>query len=191
MTTERIRRALAELAEAATAMEAQSGAVLAMARRYAATLRAGGTLWFAGNGGSAATAQHLATEYSVRYQKDRPPLRAVALTTDGSALTAIGNDLGFERIFARQVEALARPGDLVILHSTSGRSPDLLHAASAARKVGAGVVAMLGGSDGGGPLARMVDQALVVPAVTTSRIQELQLAIEHLIVELVEEELGL
>jgi D-sedoheptulose 7-phosphate isomerase len=186
---DRVRQGLAELAAAATATQPLADAVAAMAGRYATTLAAGGTLFFAGNGGSAAHAQHLATEYLVRYRRDRRPLRAVALTTDGSALTAIGNDLGPELIFARQVEALAGPRDLVILHSTSGRSPNLIRAVEAARRVGAAAVAMLGGD--GGELAGLVDQALIVPAEPASRIQEIHLAIEHLIVELVEEELGL
>ena len=103
-----------------------------MAARYAGVLRSGGTLFFCGNGGSAADAQHLAAEYVVRYAANRRPLAAVALTTDSSILTAAGNDLGFEQIFARQVEALCRPADLLILHSTSGQSPNLLAAARAA-----------------------------------------------------------
>src|SRR5207245_2673546 len=109
----------------------QAGAVAAIADRYAATLRAGGTLFFAGNGGSAADAQHLATEYVVRYQAQRSPLRAVALTTDTSLLTACANDLGFDEVFARQIEALARPGDVLSLHSTSGESPNVIRAAQA------------------------------------------------------------
>ena len=189
MSAERVCRGLQELASAALGLAGQAEAVVAMAARYAATLRGGGTLFFAGNGGSAAHAQHLATEYLVRYRRTRRALRAVALTTDGSALTAIGNDLGAEEIFARQIEALAGPGDLVILHSTSGRSVNLIRAVEAAREVGASVVAMLGGD--GGSLAALVDQAVIVPAEPASRIQELHLAIEHLIVELVEEELGL
>ncbi len=189
MSVDRVRGSLQELARSAAAVERQAEAIVAMAARYAATLRGGGTLFFAGNGGSAAHAQHLATEYVVRYRKDRRPLRAVALTTDGSALTAAGNDLGYEAVFARQIEALAGPGDLLILLSTSGRSPNLLRAVEAARAVGVPVVAMLGGD--GGALAGLVDQALVVPAEAPSRIQELHLAIDHLIVELVEEELEL
>lgn len=189
MSADRVRRGLQELAQAAAALERQAAAIVAMASRYAATLERGGTLFFAGNGGSAATAQHLATEYVVRYRRDRRPLRAVALTSDGSALTAIGNDLGFEQVIARQVEALAGPEDLLILHSTSGRSPNLIRGVEAARRVGVPVVAMLGGD--GGALAELVDVAVIVPAEPASRIQELHLAIEHLIVELVEEELGL
>jgi D-sedoheptulose 7-phosphate isomerase len=155
-----------------------------VASRYAGVLRAGGTLYFCGNGGSAADAQHLATEYVVRYAAVRRPLAAVALSTDSSILTAAGNDLGFEQIFARQVEALCRPGDLLVLHSTSGRSPNLIEAARAARARGTGTVAFLG--RGGGPLAGEVDEAVVVPSDETSQIQVMHLALEHLIVELVE-----
>ena len=109
-----------------------------MAARYTAVLKGGGTLFFCGNGGSAADAQHLAAEYLVRYSKTRRPLAAVALTTDTSILTAAANDLGFEQIFARQVEALCRAGDLLVLHSTSGKSPNILAAARAAERAAAG-----------------------------------------------------
>src|SRR5437667_6106392 len=102
-----------------------------LAGRYIETLQGGGTLFFAGNGGSAADAQHLATEYVVRYSRDRRAYPAVALTTDTSILTAAANDLGFEQVFARQIAALARRGDLLIVHSTSGTSPNVLRAAEA------------------------------------------------------------
>jgi D-sedoheptulose 7-phosphate isomerase len=165
-----------------------SDQVAAAAGRYADTLRAGGTLFFCGNGGSAADAQHVATEYMVRYSAARRPLAAVALTTDSSLLTAAGNDLGFEQVFARQVEALCGPGDLLVLHSTSGRSPNLLAAARAARARGTASVAFLGRD--GGPLAALVDEAIVVPSEDTGRIQIMHLALEHLVVELVETALG-
>ncbi|MBX3147090.1 MAG: SIS domain-containing protein [Gemmatimonadales bacterium] len=178
---------LRDLAALARLLSTQADRIERLARRYADTLRRGGTIFFAGNGGSAADAQHVATEYVVRFKQDRRALRAVALTTDTSLLTAAGNDLGFERVFARQVEALARPGDLLVLHSTSGRSANLLAAAVAAREIGAQTVALLGRD--GGSLATAVDEALIVPSEETSRIQELHLAIEHLIVEWVEQEL--
>ena len=117
-------------------------------------------------------------------RRHRRPLAAVALTTDTSLLTAAGNDLGFEQIFARQVEALCRPGDLLVLHSTSGRSPNLVAAARAARTLGTPTVAFLGRD--GGTLMGEVDEALVVPADDTGQIQLLHLALEHLVVELVE-----
>ncbi len=157
------------------------------ARRYAETLRTGGTLVFCGNGGSAADAQHLATEYVVRYSATRRPFAAVALTTDSSLLTAAANDLGFERVFARQVEALCRPRDLLVLHSTSGESPNLLAATRAARERSVATVAFLG--RGGGALAPLVDEAIVVPSDDSGRIQVIHLTLEHLIVELVEAEL--
>jgi D-sedoheptulose 7-phosphate isomerase len=179
-------RTLARLAEATAAQAAEAAAI---ARRYVGTLRGGGTIYFAGNGGSAADAQHLATEYVVRYAKNRKALAALALTTDTSLLLAAGNDLGFDQVFARQVEAHCRSGDLLVLHSTSGSSPNLLRAAEAARAKGVQVVAFLG--RGGGALAGIVDQAFIVAADETSHIQEIHLAVEHLLVEIVERELGL
>jgi D-sedoheptulose 7-phosphate isomerase len=162
----------------------QAGEIAALAERYERTLRGGGTLFFAGNGGSAADAQHIATEYVVRYQTNRPAMRAVALTTDTSLLTACANDMGFDEVFARQVEALAEPGDLVVLHSTSGESPNLVRAAQSAKSRGVAVVALLGKR--GGQLKELVDAALVVPSDDTAHIQELQLAIEHVICDIVE-----
>jgi len=184
----RIRESLDGLATLAGRVAAeQADAIAAIADRYEATLRGGGTLFFAGNGGSAADAQHVATEYVVRYQTKRPAMRAVALTTDTSLLTACANDMGFDEVFARQVEALAEPGDLLVLHSTSGESPNVIRAAQAAKAQGVGVVALLGRS--GGQLKDIADLVLVVPATETARIQELHLAIEHVICDLVEDRL--
>lgn len=188
MTDHHIAAGLDSLADAATRARKLAPQVAAIAARYASTLRAGRTIFFAGNGGSAADAQHLATEYVVRYAADRRPLAAVALTTDTSLLTAAANDLGFEQVFARQIEALGRAGDLLVLHTTSGRSPNLLAAARAARAGGLGTVAFLGR---GGALAELVDEAVHVEAATSGEVQVLQLALEHLIVEVVERELGL
>jgi len=148
------------------------------------TVRAGGTLFFCGNGGSAADAQHLATEYVVRYMRDRRAYPAIALTTDTSLLTAAGNDFGFEEIFARQVQALAKRGDLLVIHSTSGNSPNVLRAAEAARAQGVRVLAFSAGS--GGKLRALADHAVVVPTTRTDRAQELHMCIEHLICEFVE-----
>jgi D-sedoheptulose 7-phosphate isomerase len=187
MSASRVSAGLSELADLLLASRELSPHIATLAVRYAGVLRAGRTLFFCGNGGSAADAQHLATEYVVRYSRARPGFAAIALTTDSSILTAAGNDLGFEQIFARQVEALARPGDLLVLHSTSGRSPNLLAAARAARAGSVGTAAFLG--RGGGPLATEVDDAVVVASDDTSRIQLLHLALEHVIVELVEAEL--
>ena len=182
---DRVRAGLESLAALAARVAAeQADAVAAIADRYEEVLRSGGTLFFAGNGGSAADAQHLATEYVVRYQTNRPALRAVALTTDTSLLTACANDLGFEEVFARQVEALARPGDLLSLHSTSGESPNVIRAAQAAKARGVPVVAFLG--KGGGQLKELADVVFVVPSDDTARIQELHLTVEHLICDIVE-----
>lgn len=148
------------------------------------TLERGGTLFFCGNGGSAADAQHLAAEYVVRFKRARGPLRALALTTDTSVLTAGANDFGFEDVFARQVEALGREGDLLFLHSTSGESENLFRAAAAARGARMHTVALL--ARGGGRLRQEVDLALVIPTETVARAQELHLAIGHIICERVD-----
>jgi D-sedoheptulose 7-phosphate isomerase len=183
-----IKAGLEALARSVLDSVVLSERVAVVAGRYAETLRAGGTIFFCGNGGSAADAQHIAAEYVVRYSASRRPLAALALTTDSSVLTAAANDLGFERVFARQVEALCRPEDLLVLHSTSGESPNLLAAARAARERSVRTVGFLG--RGGGALAGQVDEAIVVPSDDTGRIQVIHLALEHLIVELVEEELA-
>ena len=151
------------------------------------TVKAGGTLFFCGNGGSAADAQHVATEYVVRYTRNRRAYPAVALTTDTSLLTAAGNDLGFDQVFARQVEALAGPGDLLVIHSTSGNSPNVLRAAEAARAAGAKVLAF--SARDGGALRALADHAVVIPTDRTDRAQELHLCLEHIICDIVEKTL--
>lgn len=149
------------------------------------TLAAGRTVFFAGNGGSAAHAQHVATEYVVRYRPvERKAAAALALSTDSSLITAAANDLGFEQIFARQIEAHGRKGDLLVLVSTSGKSPDLLAAARAAKAAGMGVVGLL--AAGGGPLKALVDLAVVVPTDDAALAQEIQLAIDHYVCSRVE-----
>lgn len=177
---------LTALAELATRVaHDMSGEVADVAAVAAEAVLAGRKLMFCGNGGSAADAQHLATEYVVRFEDERAALPALALTTDTSLLTAGANDFGFDRVFARQVEALGESGDVLFLHSTSGNSPNLLRAAEAARERGVTTVAML--ARGGGDLAGMVDHAVVLPTTVGARAQELQLAIGHVICELVEE----
>jgi len=151
--------------------------IAAMARRMADVLRRGGKILFCGNGGSAADAQHLAAEFVNRFQRDRRALAALALTTDTSVLTSIGNDSGFDRIFSRQVEALARRGDLLVAISTSGNSPNVLRAVEAARDLGVETVGLCGGS--GGALAAAADEAFVVPSEATPRIQETHMAVGH------------
>jgi D-sedoheptulose 7-phosphate isomerase len=180
--------ALRDLAAAASrTADALAADIARAATMVRDTVRAGGTLFFCGNGGSAADAQHLAAEYVVRYQRARRACAAVALTTDTSILTATGNDMGFEYAFARQVEALARRGDLLVIHSTSGRSPNVLEAARAARAKGVMVLAFTAGD--GGALRALADHAVVVPVSRTDRAQELHLCIEHAICELVEHDL--
>ena len=183
--SDHIAKQLKALSDLALGMAAQSATIQLIAERYVQTLKQGGTLFFAGNGGSAADAQHLATEYVVRYDAERRPFAALALTTDSSVITAAGNDIGFSEVFARQIRALGRPGDLLVLHSTSGKSENLVRAAEAARQRQVGTVGFLG--KGGGKLGPAVDHALVVPSNVTSHIQEIHLAVQHVIVELVEQ----
>jgi D-sedoheptulose 7-phosphate isomerase len=179
---------LRELAALATRVADQLGPDLDRALEMVRdTVSRGGTLYFCGNGGSAADAQHIATEYVVRYMRNRRAYPAVALTTDTSLLTAAANDFGFDRIFARQVEALARPGDLLIIHSTSGNSPNVLEAAKAARAKQVRVLAF--SARDGGPLKQLADHSVIIPTARTDRAQELHLCIEHLICELVEQAL--
>ena len=133
------------------------------------SVRGGGKLMFFGNGGSAGDAQHLATELTIRYKADRAAIAAIALTTDTSALTAAGNDLGFDKVFARQIEALGRPGDVAIAISTSGKSPNVIAALRLAKAMKLATAAF-GGKEGG-DMAGLADHLLVVPSATTARIQ--------------------
>ena len=185
MITTHARTRLHELAATATmAAEQCMPDIERAAHLVRETVRRGGTLLFCGNGGSAADAQHMATEYVVRYMKNRRALAAIALTTDTSLLTAVGNDLGFERVFSRQVEALGKAGDLLVIHSTSGNSPNCVLAAEAARAKGIPVVTF--SSRDGGKLKALSNVSIVVPTDRTDRAQEIHLCIEHLICELVE-----
>jgi len=154
------------------------------AQRLAGTLRGGGTVLFCGNGGSAADAQHLATELVGRMSNDREPLRGVALTTDTSALTAIANDYGFEEVFARQVRGIARPGDALVALSTSGRSQNVVRAARTAKAMGLTVIALTGPQQG--PLEEEADVVIRAPGATSAEIQQGHIALGHLICELVE-----
>jgi D-sedoheptulose 7-phosphate isomerase len=149
--------------------------------RLIAAYRDGGRLFTFGNGGSAADAQHLAAELVGRYQRDRRPLPALALTVDPSVVTCIGNDYGYEEVFARQVRAFAGPGDMVIGFTTSGRSLNVVAGLAAARKVGAMTVLFTGGDVG--PAADHADHVLAVPSPTTARIQEMHLLLLHLLSE--------
>ena len=184
-----ITQRLRDLAATATVAADQLGAdVERAATLMRDVLRHGGTLFFCGNGGSAADAQHMATEYVVRYMKNRRALPAIALTTDTSLITATGNDLGFDEIFSRQVDALVTARDLLVIHSTSGNSPNVVKAAQAARRKGAKVLAF--SSRDGGALRAIADHSIIVPTDRTDRAQEIHLCIEHAICELIEAELA-
>jgi D-sedoheptulose 7-phosphate isomerase len=168
-------RSLSELAGRVADRAGELDPIVAAMRRCITT---GATLFFAGNGGSAADAQHLAAEYVVRYQRGpQRALRAIALTTDTSALTAAANDFGYDQVFARQLEALGRAGDVLVLHSTSGSSANCLAAVAMARQIGVTSIALTGG--GGGELAQTADLAFVVPDDRVNLIQEIHLAIQH------------
>ena len=167
---------------------ALAGAFADLVATCAKAIRGGGKLLFFGNGGSAADAQHLATELTIRYVTDRAAIAAIALTTDTSALTAAGNDLGFERIFARQIEALGRPGDIAIAISTSGRSPNIIAALKQAKAMQL-ITAALGGK-GGGALVGLADHLLVVPSDVTARIQEMHITLGQMLCGALEIELG-
>jgi D-sedoheptulose 7-phosphate isomerase len=182
--SERLRELAAVAESSATTLPDAVARGAVMVRE---TVRRGGTLFFCGNGGSAADAQHIATEYVVRYMKTRRPLRAVALTTDTSLLTAAANDLGFAEVFARQVAALASPSDLLVIHSTSGDSPNVVRAAEVAKEAGIAVLALTAGT--GGRLRDVATHTIVVPTDRTDRAQEIHLCLEHLICELVEDDL--
>ncbi len=181
-----VRRHLQNLARSA---ESAADLVGDQAARYAElvreTLLGGGKLMYAGNGGSAAAAEHVATEYVVRLRRKRRALPAIALTASTSTMSAAANDFGYDRVFARLVEAHARAGDLLVLHSTSGNSPNLLEAVEVASRMGVKTVALLDRK--GGRLAPLVDLAIRVPADGSANVQELQLAIEHAVADLVDE----
>ena len=155
----------------------------------AESLEQGGKLLLFGNGGSAADAQHIATELTVRFVKDRAPLAALALTTDTSALTAIGNDFGFDHLFARQIEALGQPGDIAIGISTSGNSPNVLRGLEAARAKKLVTVGLSGRN--GGKMSKYCDILLIVPSDDTARIQEMHITLGHMLCGALEQKLGL
>ncbi len=153
------------------------------------SLQAGGKLMFCGNGGSAADSQHLAAEFTGRFIKDRPPVAAIALSTDTSALTCIANDYSFEAIFSRQVQAIGKPGDCLIAISTSGNSGNVLAAVAAAKALGITCIGLLGRD--GGKLKPQCDVSIVVPSQVTARIQEAHILIGHSLCGAVEQQLGL
>ena len=166
------------------------GKVAEAARRMAVAVARGGKILLAGNGGSAADAQHWAAEFVNRFLMDRPPLPAIALTTDSSVLTSIGNDFGYDLVFTKQVQALGRPGDVFVGISTSGNSANVLRGMEAAGLIGMQRAALTGGVRcPGGSLAPLCDIVLNVPSDATPHIQETHLFIEHLLCELVERQM--
>ncbi|MGD8495816.1 MAG: SIS domain-containing protein [Gemmatimonadales bacterium] len=175
---ERLRRLAAAASNAADRLSADAGAYAELA---IAALEADGRLLFLGNGGSAATAEHMATEYVVRFRRERRPLPAMALTAGSPLLTAAANDFGYDQVFVRSLRAFGRSGDLLIVHSTSGRSPNCLAAVRAAHELGVRTVALTGAD--GGDLAALADLAIRVPAEETATIQEIHLAIEHAVAD--------
>jgi D-sedoheptulose 7-phosphate isomerase len=186
VTIERIQQIARESIEAKRAFfDSQAGAVARAAQLLVASVRSGGKVLVFGNGGSAADAQHIAAELVNRLNYDRPPIGAIALTTDTSILTSVGNDSTFDDLFARQLRALGRAGDVAIAISTSGNSPNVLRAVEAAHALGIKTIGLTG--RGGGKLAPIVDLALVVETQSTQRIQETHITIGHILCELVED----
>ena len=186
MNTDDIRRLVADsVALKQRFFGGNASLLLEVGGRIAASLQAGGRVLAFGNGGSAADAQHLAAELVVRFMRDRIALAALALTTDPSIVTAIGNDLGFEAIFRRQVEAHGRPGDVAIGISTSGQSPNVVEALRVARERGLVTVGLTG--RGGGKVAPLVDHLIDVPHHDTARIQEVHAMVVHVLCQIVEE----
>jgi D-sedoheptulose 7-phosphate isomerase len=165
--------------------EANAGLLVAAGLRMGECLRGGGRVLAFGNGGSAADAQHLAGELVGRFRRDRAALSAIALTTDSSVVTAIGNDMGYESVFRRQVEAHGRPGDIAVGITTSGRSPNVVQALQRARERGLVTMGLTGG--GGGQLAGAVDYLIDVPHAETARIQEVHVMVVHVLCQIVEE----
>lgn len=182
---DRVREIFQESLDLMTATYARDRATIArIAELIAGAAIRGRTVFWAGNGGSAAEAQHLATEFVVRFVKNRRALPSIALHTDSSVVTAAANDFGFDRIFARQLEALGRRGDVLVALTTSGRSPNVIAAVEAARRRGMRVVGLTGAR--GAAFARRCDLALVVPSDETARVQEIHMLVGHVCCDLAE-----
>ena len=159
--------------------------LIGASEKTAQSLRSGHKLLVAGNGGSAADAQHIVAEFVSRLVKDRPAMRAIALTTDTSILTGVGNDYGYERVFSRQIEALGQPGDVFLAISTSGNSPNIIRALELARSTEMATIGLTG--QGGGKMVELCDYCLRMPSPVTAKIQEAHLALEHIFCMLVEQ----
>lgn len=179
------KRTLEEHAELVSRIVSLTPAIDGAGQAILGCLQQGGSVFFCGNGGSAADCQHLAAEFTGRFVRERAPLAGVALTTDSSALTAIGNDYGFEEIFARQIAGLGKPGDCLVAISTSGNSRNVIRAVEAAKIIGVATIGLLGRD--GGMLKEICDMAVVVPSETTARIQEMHILIGHSWCEAVDE----
>ncbi len=186
---ELVKATLEEHTQVVKKMVALESEIVSAGKLCANALAQGQSIYLCGNGGSAADAQHIAAELIGRFVSDRRSLPAIALTTDTSVLTAIGNDYGYDEVFSRQVEGLCRKGDVLIAISTSGNSTNVLRAVDAAHAVGSSVIGLLGKS--GGVLKRRCDVPLIVPSDVTARIQEMHIVIGHLICALVEKHLDL
>jgi len=188
VTIERIQQMARESIEAKRAFfDSHSDAVARAAQLLIEAIKSDGKVLIFGNGGSAADAQHIAAELVNRLNYDRPPIAAIALTTDTSILTSVGNDSTFDDLFERQLRALGRGGDIAIAISTSGNSPNVLRAISAARSLDIKTVGLAGRN--GGQLASVVDVALIVETESTQRIQETHITIGHILCELIEDAL--
>jgi D-sedoheptulose 7-phosphate isomerase len=184
MTADLVRSRALAAADVMTRVADDADAVVAAAGAIVDAYRGGGKLLVFGNGGSAADAQHIAAEFVGRFLRERDPLPAIALSVNSSAVTAIGNDYGFDQVFARQLRAHARPGDVALAISTSGGSPNVVEALRAARSSGLATIGLTGGD--GGAMRELCDHCLVVPATETPRIQEGHLLVFHLLCEIVE-----
>ena len=185
MSESYVNQRIEEHAAVIARLPALAPAIAAAGEVLVAALRAGGKVLICGNGGSAADAQHIAAEFTGRFETERHGLPAIALTTDSSAMTAISNDYGFERVFARQVEALGRPGDVLIGISTSGGSANVLAAVAAAGSAGLATVGLSGRE--GGALATACDHCITVPSPVTARVQEGHILIGHIWCGLIDE----
>lgn len=180
-----IRQSLRAHADTIAQLDALRPQIAQFAELVQAALMRGGKILFMGNGGSAADSQHLAAELVGRFQTERRGLAAIALSTDTSILTSVGNDYGFEQIFSRQVEALCRPDDVLVGISTSGNSPNVVRAIEVGQSIGARTVAMTGA--GGGKLAAMCDLTLAMPSGVTARVQEAHILVGHILCELIDD----
>lgn len=179
-----IQQSLRAHAETIARLDALIPDIVRLSKLVQESLTRGGKILLMGNGGSAADSQHIAAELVGRFQKERRGLAAIALTTDTSILTSVGNDYGYDHVFSRQVEALCRPEDLLIGISTSGNSANVLRAIEAGRVIGATTVALTG--EGGGKLGALCDLTLAVPSQVTARVQEAHILIGHILCELID-----